>query len=158
VGYSKAVGLDMIEWLEQDLVDIIVAAGGFQLQPWSVTVEMAQSYDVPVYACLCSHRVPKKDVRVWRGEALHAWEAGVSGIYTFNEFNPHDEIFQELGDAALLRRLPRVDTYELGPKNVDHVNSLSGYLKDGERFFNKEIMLRWRRPHPESLRIGVNEE
>ena len=32
-----------------------------------------------------------------RGEALNAWHAGVSGIYTFDRFDPRDPIFREPG-------------------------------------------------------------
>lgn len=48
-------------------------------------------------------------IKVWRGEALNAWKAGVDGIYTFNRFNPHDPSFRELGDPDLLETLDRID-------------------------------------------------
>ncbi|UCH35684.1 MAG: hypothetical protein JSV65_04865 [Armatimonadota bacterium] len=70
-------------------------------------------------------------IEVWRGEALRAWEAGVSGIYTFNRFNPHDPIFRELGDAELLKTLKR--TYEFNPGKA-----MDAWLKDGSHFLEQD--------------------
>jgi len=47
--------------------------------------------------------------KVWRGEALNAWKAGMNGIYPFNRFNPRDTIFREIGAPAVLETLDRID-------------------------------------------------
>ncbi|MBN1292331.1 MAG: family 10 glycosylhydrolase [Candidatus Latescibacteria bacterium] len=139
VGYCKAIGLDTIRWLDDDLIDIIAAPGYFKLEPWENLVELGGRYNVPVYACFVSRRVmgggePEADTAIgkWRGEALNAWNAGVDGIYTFNRFDPHDQLFRELGDPELLRTLDRIDQTNYAGE--------SGYLdpeywlKDGRDF------------------------
>ena len=116
VGYCKALGIDLVRWLEEDLVDIVTGAGYFKLEPWENLAALGGKYGVPAYACLVSRRImgggePEAGtaIKVWRGEALNAWNAGVDGIYTFNRFNPRDAIFRELGDPELLKTLEHTD-------------------------------------------------
>jgi len=116
VGYCRALGIDLIRWLEEDLIDIVTGAGYFKMEPWENLVALGKKYEIPVYACFCSRRImgggqPEavSEIQVWRGEALNAWNAGVSGIYTFNRFNPKDQVFRELGDPELLKTLDRFD-------------------------------------------------
>jgi hypothetical protein len=134
LGYCKAIGLDLERWLQDALIDIVTGGGYFHLEPWENLAALGKQHDVAVYACLSASRIvdpsyPEKSgtVEVWRGEALNAWEAGVSGIYTFNRFNPNDPIFRELGDPAILRDLDRVYEYNPG-------KGQASWLKDGERF------------------------
>ncbi len=54
---------------------------------------------------------------LWRGEALRAWEAGVSWIYTFNRFDPTSSLFRELGDPKILRSLPSSEEFALGSRS-----------------------------------------
>ena len=114
VGYCKATGIDLVRWLEEDLVDIVTGGGYYKFEPWENLVALGKKYDVPVYACFCTRRIIPKSyegdhIKVWRGEALNAWKAGVDGIYTFNQFNPRAQLFRELGDPKLLETLDRVD-------------------------------------------------
>jgi len=116
IGYLYDMGIDLTAWLEEDLVDIVVGGGYFHMTPWAEWAETIHEHEVPAYACLVSRRLmgggePEAETaaKVWRGEALNAWEAGMDGIYTFNRFNPHDKIFRELGDPELLKSLPRTD-------------------------------------------------
>jgi hypothetical protein len=117
VGYCKAMGIDLVRWLKDDLVDIVTGGGYFKLEPWENLAALGETYNVPVYACLVSRRLmnggkpeaPTSALKIWRGEALNAWNARVDGIYTFNRFNPHDPIFRELGDPELLKTLDRFD-------------------------------------------------
>ncbi|UCH35685.1 MAG: family 10 glycosylhydrolase [Armatimonadota bacterium] len=50
VGYAKAIGLDLIRWLDDGLIDIIVGSGYFHLEPWENLVALGKRCDVPVYA------------------------------------------------------------------------------------------------------------
>ena len=119
VGYCRAMGLDLERWLTEDLVDLVVFGGYFKLEPWQNAAELGRRYGVPVYACLVSRRVlmggeaetktSAEGLGRWRGEALAAWRAGMNGIYTFNRFEPHDQLFNELGDSNLLADLERID-------------------------------------------------
>ncbi len=137
VGFARAIGLDLPAWLKQDLVDMLVGSCYFHLEPWESFVALGRKYGVKVYACLSGSRLPdptpaeelyvaQANFEVWRGEGLTAWKAGVDGIYAFNRFNPRDPLFRELGDPAILERLPRV--YKPNPGKVGR------WLKDGERF------------------------
>jgi len=139
VAYSKALGIDIEAWLDQDLVDIIIGGGYFHLEPWENLAALGKKHHVPVYACLSNSRLPLDGANagpdmlgLWRGEALRAWEAGVDGIYTFNLWHSkNDSLFRELGDPELLRTLPH--RYE----RIDAPGSkylLKRYLKGGENY------------------------
>ena len=74
----------------------------------------------------------KGQLEIWRGEALSAWNAGISGIYTFNRFDPNDIIFRELGDPELLKRLNHVKS------EIFLGNNLPDYwLKSGSDFLTE---------------------
>jgi len=131
--YAKAIGLDVVHWLQEGLIDIIVAGGYFQLEPWATMVGLGQGYDVPVYACLSGSRLAaeseaQSDIRIWRGEALKAWKEGVDGIYLFNRFDPADPLFRELGCRETLERLESVDMYIMGRE------FWCNFLKDGASY------------------------
>lgn len=129
-GYARAIGLDVEKWLKDGLIDVLIVGGCyFHLEPWQTMVRMGHEHDVPVYACLSASRLQAED-KLWRGEALDAWAAGVDGIYTFNLFDPRHPLFRELGDPAVLKGLPAENRYIMGAKYW--IN----FLKDGERFGN----------------------
>jgi hypothetical protein len=137
VGYARAIGLDLVRWLEEDLVDILAGSGYFQLERWENWAALGHGYDVPVYAVLSGSRLAgaqspeeKNDIRLWRGQAANAWTAGVDGIYTFNRFDPHDPIFRELGDPETLETLK--STYQFIPGS-----NAGSWLKDGKRFYKQ---------------------
>jgi len=139
VGYCRALGIDLTRWLKEDLVDIISAPGYFKLEPWKNLSFLGHKYDVPVYACLVKRRIqsaeePEGDtaIRIWRGEALNAWRAGVNGIYTFNRFDPQDRIFREIGDPQLLQNLDRIE--QTAYVNESSWSRPEVWLKDGRRF------------------------
>ncbi|HHV44083.1 MAG TPA: family 10 glycosylhydrolase [Firmicutes bacterium] len=138
VGYAKEIGLDVVEWLEQDLVDIIIAAGIFRLEPWENSVDLGRRYDVPVYASLSTSRLGGY-LEVWREEALQAWEAGCSGIATFNVFQPNSPLLRQLGDPGLLRNLPRTTSYSVDEDIMRSLRSISSFLKGGERFLDPAV-------------------
>lgn len=138
VGYCKAIGIDLVRWLDDDLVDIVVGSDYFKLEPWENLAAFGRKYETPVYACFESRRImnggrPEETtaIKVWRGEALNAWKAGVDGIYTFNRFNPNDVIFRELGDPALLETLERVDQTVYV---ADIWSRPETWLKDGDKY------------------------
>ena len=147
VAYCRAMGLDIVRWLEEKLVDLLTGGGYFKLAPWQNLVTLGHEHDVPVYACLVARRImagggcgEESDLPRWRGEALAAWDAGVDGIYTFNRFNPRDQVLRELGDPELLRSLRRDDrVIYSGSKGYRD----PGYwLRDG-RMFVWEGAWRW---------------
>lgn len=138
VGFAKAIGLDLVRWMQDDLIDIISGGGYYRFEPWENLVALGKQYDVPVYAVLSASRLvspsspeSKGNLQLWRGAALHAWQAGVDGIYTFNRFNPRDPIFRELGDPELLKAKER--TYTFVPGKISDY-----WLKGAKRFLRPE--------------------
>lgn len=136
-GYARAIGLDLERWGRENLVDMLAGSGYFHLEPWESFAALGKELDIPVYAVLSGSRMVsvgspegKGEIEQWRGEALHAWESGVDGIYTFNRFNPHDPIFRELGDPDQLRKLEHAYEFNEG-------NAIDYWLKDGTRFLRR---------------------
>lgn len=142
VGYCRAIGLDVERWLREGLIDMMTASGYFRLNPWAVSVELGNKYNVPVYAGLSESRLRDEELRSlrqsiegYRGRAAEAWAAGVAGIYTFNLFDPKSPVFRELGDPAALAKMDKLVT--TGARNT----GVAGHwLRDGNDFLA--------RPHP----------
>jgi len=57
VGYCRALGIDLVRWLEDDLVDIVTWGGYFKLEVWENLVALGREYKVPVYACFEKRRI-----------------------------------------------------------------------------------------------------
>jgi len=51
---SMNIGLDVKTWLKEDLVEILIAGGGYALftVPVAEITKVAHGYDVPVYPCI----------------------------------------------------------------------------------------------------------
>ncbi len=152
-GYSKASGLDVTRWMEEDLVDMVAGGGYIQLEPWENFAELGRRYDLPVYAAISASRLKRsrfldeESLRetggwmtdthplfrpIWRGEAANAWNAGVTGIYTFNLHYPADDLFRQIGSLETLGGLEAV--YEFNPGiHADY------WLKDGSAFIRRPI-------------------
>jgi len=115
-GLSRAHGLDLDRWLEEDLVDIL-ASGGNSICPISELIELGHMYDAPVWVNVnrALRRFRRENpahgrTEGYRAQALNAWRAGADGVRVFNLFpeRPEDcemRIFSELGEPALLARL-----------------------------------------------------
>jgi len=111
VEYSRKIGLDLSTWLEKDLIDLLITSGYFQLNPWETSVAIGKKYNVPVYPSLDESRVRdvsakklRMTVESYRGRALTARQAGTSGVYLFNSFNPRNRIWKELGSVEDLEK------------------------------------------------------
>ncbi len=140
IPFARGIGLDLVRWLEDGLVDLLIGSGYIHLEPWENWAALGRRYGVHAYACLSASRLvdpsnpeDEADLELWRGEALRAWEAGVDGIYTFNRFDPSSPLFRELGDPELLRTLPR--TYRFIRGSGGHQRT---WLKGGEQYFVDE--------------------
>ncbi len=136
VGYCHEIGLDLERWLAAGYVDLYVPGGYFQFNPWSESVTLARRHGVKIYACLPESRVrepaaarERASLESLRARALAAWAAGVDGIEMFNHFDPTSPLWRELGDAALLRTLPK--TYFA---SVQGVSRSRGYYPAGRHF------------------------
>ena len=93
---SMNIGLDVKTWLKKDLVDIIIAGGGYA--PFTLPVEefvqVAHQYDVPVYPCinreapLTSYTSNHPVTEGIRALAANWYQAGADGIYFWNLGTP----------------------------------------------------------------------
>lgn len=138
--FAKAIGLDWEQWLREELIDIVVGADYLKFKPWTNLAGISNKYNVPVYAGIEQRRLIYGDaeqetfVELWRGEAYSAWCAGVSGIYTFNRFNPHDTLFSELGDPQLLAGLPHHEGESITTEKSRGMFGPEYWLKGGNKF------------------------
>ena len=114
VSSCREIGLDIERWPAEDLVDLIVTSLEHDpfTGPASELTELGHRYDVPVYANVGetrdTHWVGISVMEGWAGAATNAWNAGVDGIYTFNRFDPHSEVFRAVGDPGLLAKMDKV--------------------------------------------------
>ena len=144
LGFAKAIGLDWEQWLREELIDLVTAADYLKFEPWTHLAAIGRQYDIPVYACIEQRRLlgggdPENTSveELWRTEAYKAWQAGVNGIYTFNRFDPYDPIFRELGDPALLAKLPRSGKESMTTLSSKGMLSPTYWLRNGNDFLKK---------------------
>ena len=85
LGDCARIGLDVQEWIKEDLVDIIISGGGFKPfeMPIGEFVAAAKGTNSQIYGCLESLR-PTLDRLTMRAVAARYWGAGVDGLYLFN--------------------------------------------------------------------------
>jgi len=172
--FSRALGLDWQQWLEEDLIDILVVGGYFWLRPWEEAVELGHEYDVPVYPCLSGSRVVTADEQrrrstvrnlpeSYRASAMNVWNSGADGLYVFNfnyRFEPHHPLWRELGNPETLQQLEKVyfgSVMGTGDPSVDY------YLKGGYQFLSlptlcpkHPIALQVAEPQVTTLTVGDN--
>ncbi len=145
IGYCRAIGIDLQRWLDDRLIDIVSACDYFKLEPWENLVALGKKYEVPVYASFCSRRITQgaigpgdasgeQERTQWRGEAMAAWKAGVNGIYVFNRPAPHDPLYRELGDPAVLETLDRIDKTAYAGEEGSNYLDPGFWVKDGRQF------------------------
>ena len=148
VGACRSLGLDLERWLQENLIDILIA-GEVQLTPWEETVALGHKYGVPVYPCIRPAIAPRRGVastaESYRAVAMNIWNSGADGVYTFNMFKTRDQIYRELGDPEALQKLDKV--YRLNPV---------GYSM-AQQHFNADPFLRvpvLSPRHPSPLKAG----
>ena len=140
--YCKAVGIDLSEWCRKKLVDIIIGSGYFRLNPWQEWVKFGKKHKVKVIAGLSEPRVKNEapefkrmSPETYQARALTAWQAGVNGLYIFNEYYPDR--------AKYLKVIGNRKKLELSDK-LYFVSYLDGnpeeYLNGGSRFINKDFL------------------
>ena len=142
LGYAKAVGLDVEQWMKDGLVDAIIGSGYFRLNPWEYLVAAGRKYGVQVYAGLSETRVrrgkrtdsQRRTDRTYRARAAVAWQAGVDGIYVFNEYNAKRSYLREIGDQQHLKRLGKY--YFTAVRN----GRVTSYLATGAQFLHRDIL------------------
>jgi len=140
---AAAIGLDLVRWLEEDLVDILVVSGYFRLNPWETSVALGRKYGVPVYPCLSESRIrvgrsgkARTSLNCYRARATNVWDSGADGVYLFNFFDVRSPLFRELGDPATLRNKDKV--YTTGARSL---RTATAWGIDGPKFFNRPPIL-----------------
>ena len=106
------VGLDVETWIKEELVDIVIAGGGFIPfeTPVDEFVEAAEGTNVEIYGCLEALRPNLNELSMRAVAALYR-EQGVSSLYLFNYFKMPQEWKREtlgrLIDGDVLSRLDK---------------------------------------------------
>jgi hypothetical protein len=114
VEYARAIGLDIENWLANDLLDLFVVTSYFQLNDWDYSIALARKYGVKIYPSLDESRAGDeegKKLRItplaYRARAAEIWNAGGDGIYLYNALGPDTSIWRELGDPKVLATLDK---------------------------------------------------
>jgi hypothetical protein len=126
VDYCHAIGLDLEQWLKDDLLDLYIPAGTFQLNDWDYSVELARKHDVKVYPALDDSRgkspegIARRMTQLsYRGRAANVWASGADGVYLYNYFGnvkPEEQLLREMGSAKTLAQLDK--DYLPAPRGV----------------------------------------
>jgi len=113
---ARHVGIDIERWLEEDLVDIIIAGNGYI--PFSPAafemISVGRRHGVPVHIKVNANTGGSGHpyhnyIELWRACATNAIESGSDGIYLFNTYdskryyNHKLELFNELDSSDALR-------------------------------------------------------
>ena len=156
VELCKILGFDLVRWMEEDLIDLLVVSGYFRLNPWETSVALGHKYGVPVYPCLSETRIRDKEasgirssLECYRARAMNVWHAGADGVYLFNFFNPNAPHWNELGSIDTLKPLDKV--YTTGARGY---GNLDFWYEGGERFMNRSIV---NPSNPRSIAPGQTE-
>ena len=108
-------GMDVMSWLEEDLIDILIIGGGYA--PWSLPVEAwveaARPYDVPVYPCV---NMGKELLPLVRGLASNWYRNGAHGLYFWNLGTPFE--FMTGDELVETRRRCYACVSEVGDENM----------------------------------------
>ena len=113
VDCCRKIALDIKGWLDDDLIDVLVSCIEFDpfTGPLGELVELGHRHEAPVYACLADsfsfQGIPDR-LPGWAAAATNAWNAGVDGIYTFNNFTPTLPMWHVVGDPAALAKMDKV--------------------------------------------------
>jgi hypothetical protein len=144
VEYSSEIGLDLVKWMQEDLIDLMSVSCYFQLNPWKTSVDLGHKYDVPVYPSLSEPRFRKspesekirKTTECYRGRAIDAWNAGADGIYMFNYFNPKSQVWRDLGNPESL-----LTQDQIYPAGTTATNDCKAWLAGGLKWLKQPVPL-----------------
>jgi len=140
---SAAIGLDIVRWLQEDLIDLLVVSDYFRLNPWRTSVDLGHDHGVLVYPCLTDARhinaesaQVRKSVECYRGRALEAWKAGADGIYLFNYFEWRSPLWNELHDQQKLETLD-----QCYPAGVMGARYIDYWVAGGKQWLRQPVPL-----------------
>ena len=116
---SMAMGLDICQWLEEGLVDILVPGMGYMpyVVPLDEWLELGDCYDVSVYPSLNTNTFVGEHLQdqgiplindCIRASAAYYWQEGASGLYIFNLFCQEDKNVASTERDAVYRPLKEI--------------------------------------------------
>jgi hypothetical protein len=156
VEFCKIMGFDLVRWMEEDLIDLLVLSCYFRLSPWEDSVQLGHKYGVPVYPCLSETRLRDKEaakvrsaIECYRARAMNVWDAGADGVYLFNFFDPTSPLWRELGSRETLEPLDK--TYTTSTRGLD---SLDSWFKGGKQFLKFSFVTP---DNPRAIKPGASE-
>ena len=108
--FAKRAGVDIQRWIDEGLVDIVVGSDYFRLDFWENFAKLGRNKNVKMYAGLSESRVEeehpllkRQQNAVFRARASAAWEAGLDGMYSFNQYNTRVKYLSEIGYPEKLK-------------------------------------------------------
>lgn len=141
IEYCRGVGIDIESWMEKGLVDIVVGSGYFRLNSWDYLVASGHKYGVKVYAGLSEPRIKDEHPLlnrlqnpVYRARSFAAWQAGVDGLYIFNEYNTRCRYLREIGTPSKLK--DKNNLYFITYRNANP----ESYLKNGKDYLSIPVL------------------
>ena len=117
------VGLDVRTWINEGLVDVVIAGGGFIPfeMPFEEFVTAARETEVQVYGGLEFLRfrsAPSSNVEIDRAIAMRFWNAGADGLQLFNYFAQptywKKNFLREIGNPKGLATMDK--RYQIDPR------------------------------------------
>jgi hypothetical protein len=122
VRHCVYLGTDVDSWLQEGLLDMVVAGGGYIpfSMPNEELVSLGHEREVPGYPCISASGMTRRPpygpggvygIEAWRAAAANAFAAGADGISLFNLFpapgsDAHNrlarQVFAEAGEPATL--------------------------------------------------------
>ena len=142
--YASALGLDVEEWMREDLIDIWVGGGYFVLREWEESVAIAHRHGCQFWAGLDESRASgtgsggHNSPEAWRGRAQTAWVAGVDGIFLFNfMYRPETRPFNVLNDLWSLEGLAGKDKMYVSNPTYQYAQA-EFWLENGGQHFSRD--------------------
>ena len=141
LGYNSAIGLDVEQWLQEGLVDMMTVTGYFRAEEWSTSVALGHQYDVPVYACLSESRMDgaagelRNTDESYYARASGALEQGADGICLFNFNDTESDLWNVLGEEATLQGRDKI--YTTGAREVDYMYN---NVPNGSSYLNRLVI------------------
>ena len=143
--YAKRMGIDYNRWIDEGLVDIVIGSCYYQQNFWAEFAKLGEGKNVKMYASLSDSRVRnqhpslvRKQNSVFRAQAAAAWEAGIDGLYSFNEFQTRIKYLYEIGNPSKLKKTNNLyfvtyrdysaETWLKGGNDFYTISRLSPYL------------------------------
>lgn len=155
----RSHGMDVEAWMDEDLVDILVAGGGYapNSMPLDEWVAAAATHDVPVYPCInlavAAGLSDGSFLEAVRGLSANAYLGGASGVYFWNLATPFEWVTGDEIEATRRRQYACLD--EVGePQTMVGKDKLFAVDRDcgnAHRYYSR-VSAPW--PLPVSSKCG----